>query len=116
MNEGIGEGNTRADHREVSDCLYYAFSEGRSLRDLVAVIGEEALTDRDKLYLKFADDFERRFINQGLYENRSIEETLDLGWELLSVFPETELKRADPATIKKYLPKYRGAITGSSKL
>lgn len=113
MNEGIGKDNTRVDHREVSDCLYYAFSEGKSLRDLVAVIGEEALTDRDKLYLKFADDFERRFINQGLYEDRSIEETLDLGWELLSVFPETELKRADPATIKKYLPKYREAATGS---
>jgi len=91
---------TREDHREVSDQLYYAFSEGMDLRDLVAVIGEEALTDRDKLYLKFADVFERRFINQSEYEDRSIEKTLDLGWELLSMFPDGEMKRCDPKTIE----------------
>jgi V/A-type H+-transporting ATPase subunit B len=106
MKEGIGvekDGtrHTREDHREVSDQLYYAFSEGMDLRDLVAVIGEEALTDRDKLYLKFADVFERRFIRQGEYEDRSVEQTLDLGWDLLSVFPEGELKRCDPKTIEK---------------
>jgi len=108
MKEGIGKGKTREDHREVSDQLYYAFAEGRSFRDLVAVVGEEALSARDKLYLQFADEFERRFINQGLYENRDIDTTLDLGWDLLSVLPETELKRIDPATIKKWLPKNRG--------
>ncbi len=108
MKEGIGKGKTREDHREVSDQLYYAFAEGRSFRDLVAVVGEEALSARDKLYLQFAEEFERKFINQGLYENRDIDMTLDLGWNLLSVLPETELKRIDPATIKKWLPKNRG--------
>jgi len=108
MKEGIGKGRTRDDHREVSDQLYYAYAEGRSFRDLVAVIGEEALSARDKLYLGFADNFEKKFINQGLYENRDIDATLDLGWNLLSVLPESELKRIDPATIKKYHPKYRG--------
>ena len=107
MREGIGKGRTREDHREVSDQLYYAYAEGRSFRDLVAVVGEEALSSRDKLYLNFADVFERRFINQGVYENRDIDKTLDLGWELLSMLPETELKRIDPSTIKKYHPKYR---------
>jgi V/A-type H+/Na+-transporting ATPase subunit B len=108
MKEGIGKDKTREDHREVSDQLYYAFAEGRSFRDLVAVVGEEALSARDKLYLQFADDFERKFINQGMYENRDIDSTLDLGWNLLSVLPENELKRIDPATIKKWLPKNRG--------
>jgi len=108
MKEGIGKDKTREDHREVSDQLYYAFAEGRSFRDLVAVVGEEALSARDKLYLQFADNFERRFINQGPYENRDIDTTLDLGWELLSILPDNELKRIDPATIKKWHPKYRG--------
>jgi len=108
MREGIGKGKTREDHREVSDQLYYGYSEGRSFRDLVAVVGEEALSARDKLYLRFSDDFERRFINQGVYEDRSIEETLDLGWDLLSMLPEGELKRIDPSTIKCWHPKYRG--------
>ncbi|MBO0888079.1 V-type ATP synthase subunit B [Candidatus Bathyarchaeota archaeon] len=108
MKEGIGKDKTREDHREVSDQLYYAFAEGRSFRDLVAVVGEEALSARDKLYLQFAEEFERKFINQGPYENRDIDSTLDLGWNLLSVLPDNELKRIDPATIKKWHPKYRG--------
>src|SRR5207247_9774291 len=108
MKEGIGKGKTREDHREVSDQLYYAFAEGRSFRDLVAVVGEEALSARDKLYLQFADEFERRFINQGVYENRDIDTTLDLGWNVLSVLPDNEPKRIDPATIKKWHPSYRG--------
>lgn len=107
MREGIGKDRTREDHREVSDQLYYAYAEGRALRDLVAVIGEEALSTRDKLYLNFADAFERRFINQGEYENRDIEQTLDLGWDLLSMLPEVELKRIDPSTIAKYHPTHR---------
>jgi len=100
MRTGIGKDHTRFDHREVSDCCYYAYAEGESIRDLVAVVGEESLTYRDKLYLKFAEEFERRFVNQGLYEDRPIEYTLDLAWELLSLLPEEELKRADPGTIK----------------
>jgi V/A-type H+/Na+-transporting ATPase subunit B len=107
MREGIGKDRTREDHREVSDQLYYSYAEGRAFRDLVAVIGEEALSSRDKLYLNFADAFERRFISQGVYENRDIEQTLDLGWDLLSMVPEVELKRIDPSTIAKYHPAHR---------
>jgi V/A-type H+-transporting ATPase subunit B len=107
MREGIGKGLTRDDHREVSDQLYYSYAEGRAFRDLVAVIGEEALSTRDKLYLNFADAFERRFVKQGEYENRDIEQTLDLGWDLLSIIPEVELKRIDPSTIAKYHPAHR---------
>ncbi|MHA1506159.1 MAG: V-type ATP synthase subunit B [Candidatus Asgardarchaeia archaeon] len=99
MKEGIGEGKTRLDHRQLSDQLYYAYAEGVGLREVMAVVGEEALSPRDKKYLKFADEFERRYINQGLFEDRDIEETLDLGWELLSMFPEEELKRIDHKVI-----------------
>jgi len=99
MKEGIGEGMTRFDHKEIQAQLYYAYSEGRDLRDLVAVVGSEALTDRDQKYLKFADRFELEFINQGELEDRSFEQTLDIGWGLLSDFPERELKRCDPETI-----------------
>jgi len=113
MKEGIGKGRTREDHREVSDQLYYAYAEGRSFRDLVAVVGEEALSARDRLYLTFAENFERRFISQGVYENRDIDATLDLGWGLLSALPETELKRIDPETIKKWHPKYRDKLMTS---
>src|SRR5439155_13891300 len=80
----------------------------QSFGELVAVVSEQALSARDKLYLQFADEFERKFINQGLYEDRDIDTTLDLGWNLLRVLPEAELKRIDPATIKKWLPKNRG--------
>ena len=99
MKEGIGEGMTRFDHKEVQAQLYYGYSEGTDLRDLVAVVGSEALTDRDQKYLKFADRFEQEFIGQGEFEDRSFEQTLDLGWNLLSEFPERELKRCDPSTI-----------------
>lgn len=105
MNQGIGEGRTRADHRGVSNQLYAAYAEGRDLRDLVAVVGEEALTERDQRYLEFAERFEDEFINQGPYEDRSIEDTLNLGWELLSILPERELKRIDPKFIAKYYRK-----------
>jgi V/A-type H+-transporting ATPase subunit B len=101
MKEGIGEGHTRADHNEVQAQLYYAASEGSDLRDLVAVVGEGALSDRDQVYLGFIETFEQEFINQGEFEERTIEQTLDLGWEMLSKFPERELKRIDPETIEK---------------
>jgi V/A-type H+-transporting ATPase subunit B len=100
MRSGIGEERTRFDHREVSDCCYYAYAEGCALRELVAVVGEEGLTARDRLYLKFADEFERRFVNQGPYEERDVETTLNLMWDVLSILPEEELKRADPKTIE----------------
>jgi V/A-type H+-transporting ATPase subunit B len=107
MKEGIGKVLTREDHREVADQLYYGYSEGRDLRELVAVVGEEALTERDKRYLEFAERFEREFTSQGLNEDRSIDETLDIGWELLAKLPEKELKRIDPDTIQKWHPAYR---------
>ena len=100
MKEGIGKGMTRFDHKELQAQLYYGYSEGRDFRDLVAVVGSEALTDRDQKYLAFADRFEHEFINQGDHENRSFEETLDLGWNLLSEFSEKELKRCSPETIE----------------
>jgi len=108
MNEGIGEGRTRPDHLGVSDQCYSAYAEGRDIRNLVAVVGEEALTSRDKLYLEFADKFEKEFVTQSTSDNRSIEGTLNLGWKLLSIFPEGELKRIDERYIKKYHPTYRG--------
>lgn len=105
MNLGIGKGKTREDHRGVADQLYAAYAEGKDLRALSAVVGEEALSSRDKKYLKFADEYEKRFIQQGLDENRGIEETLNIAWDLLSIVPETELKRVKKEFIEKYLPK-----------
>ncbi len=105
MSGGIGEGRTREDHSGVSDQLYSAYAEGRDLRDLTAVVGEEALTDRDRKFLEFADNFEDQFIRQSKDEDRSIQESLDLGWKLLSILPITELKRVKDEYIEKYLPK-----------
>ncbi len=107
MNKGIGEGRTRGDHRGVSNQLYAAYAEGRDLRDLVAVVGEEALTSRDNGFLEFAERFEAEFVSQDKDENRLIEETLEIGWDLLSVLPERELKRIDERWIKKYHPKLK---------
>ncbi len=107
MSGGIGEGQTSEDHSGVSDQLYSAYAEGRDLRDLMAVVGEEALTDRDQKFLKFADDFEGKFITQSRDEDRSIQETLDLGWELMSLLPETELKRVRAEHIPKYHPAHK---------
>ncbi|MEM3610323.1 MAG: V-type ATP synthase subunit B, partial [Candidatus Anstonellales archaeon] len=102
MNNGIGKDKTREDHRNVADQLYAAYANGRELRSLSAVVGEEALSDIDKLYLRFADEFENRFVKQRTNENRSIEDTLNLAWELLSMLPETELKRIKKEYIEKY--------------
>jgi len=105
MAEGIGEERTREDHHQLSNQLYAAYAEGCDLRDLVAVVGEEALTERDKKFLEFADEFEQRFVKQGKDEDRTFEETLNLGWELLSMLPKAELKKIDDKYIAKY---YRG--------
>ena len=104
MSGGIGDDKTRDDHSGVSDQLYSAYAEGRNLRDLVAVVGEEALTERDQSFLKFADNFEDQFIRQAKDEDRTIQETLDLGWKLLTVLPKTELKRVKDEFIEKYYP------------
>ncbi|MEM3184859.1 MAG: hypothetical protein QXW92_04290, partial [Candidatus Hadarchaeales archaeon] len=122
MKDGIGKGKTREDHADLSSQLYAAYAEGRDIRSFVAIVGEEALTDRDRKYLQFADNFERKFVNQGVYENRPIEVTLDLGWELLRLLPESELKRIDPELRKKYLHRFeesarnsRSSSSGSDK-
>ncbi len=108
MKDGVGPGKTREDHYPVFMQLIAAYTEGQYLRELSAIIGTESLTDRDKKFLNFADIFERRFVNQGEYERRTIEETLDIGWELLSTLPEEELKLISLDLIRKYHPKYRG--------
>lgn len=102
MDEGIGEGYTREDHPDVADQIYAAYAEGVDLRDLVNIVGREALSERDNRFLDFADEFEKKFVDQGFRENRSIEETLDLSWELLSTIPKNELKRIDDEYIEKY--------------
>jgi V/A-type H+/Na+-transporting ATPase subunit B len=103
--KGIGESKTREDHADTFNQLYAAYARGKEVQELAVILGEAALTELDKIYFKFAEEFENRYISQGEYENRTIVETLDLGWELLSVFPIEELKRIDDAYIDKYLPK-----------
>lgn len=105
MNLGIGKEKTREDHKGVSDQLYAAYATGKDLRSLSAVVGEEALTEIDKRFLLFANEFENKFVRQGPYEERTIEQTLDIGWELLSILPEDELKRVKKEHIEKYLKK-----------
>ncbi len=102
MNQGIGKGQTREDHRSLADQLYATYAQGKDARSLSAIVGEEALSDLDRKYLKIANNFERKFVNQGVDENRSIEQTLNIGWELLSEIPESELKRIKPEFIAKY--------------
>ncbi len=104
MDRGIGEGRTREDHADVSNQLYAVYAEGCDLRDLVAIVGEDALSDRDKKFLKFADEFEQKFVKQYSSEDRSIIQTLTIGWGLLSKIPTSELKKIDEKYIKKYLP------------
>ena len=103
--KGIGEGKTREDHSGTMNQLFAAYSTGKDNKELMSILGEAALTPTDLLYAKFADEFEKRYVNQGYEENRSIQETLDLGWELLSILPKSELKRIKPEYIEKYWPK-----------
>jgi V/A-type H+-transporting ATPase subunit B len=104
MNSGIGVGKTREDHKAVSDQLYAAYAEGKDLRGLVAIVGKESLSDRDKTFLDFADAFEDKFVRQGYEEDRGIEDTLQLGWDLLAALPEAQLTRIDRKLIEKYHP------------
>ncbi len=103
MNLGIGAGKTREDHKGVADQLYAGYAAGRDLRSLSAVVGEEALTETDRKFLRLADDFEKRFVQQGPYEDRDIEKTLDISWDLLSIMPDSELKRVKKEHIAKYM-------------
>jgi V/A-type H+-transporting ATPase subunit B len=104
MNLGIGNGKTREDHKAVSDQLYAGYAEGRDLRGLVAIVGKEALSERDKKILEFADLFEDKFVRQGRSDNRTIEDTLVIGWNILSSLPKAYLGRIDNKYIDKYYP------------
>ncbi|MFA6364499.1 ATP synthase subunit B [Methanoregula sp.] len=107
MNLGIGKGKTREDHKKVSDQMYAGYAEGNDLRGLVAIVGKDALSERDRLLLEFADLFENRFVRQGYDEDRTIEDTLNIGWEILSTLPVEQLTRIDRELINKYHPKFR---------
>ncbi len=107
MNLGIGKGKTREDHKKVSDQMYAGYAEGNDLRGLVAIVGKDALSERDRLLLEFADLFENRFVRQGYDEDRTIEDTLGVGWEILSTLPVEQLTRIDRDLIAKYHPKVK---------
>ena len=106
--KGIGEGKTREDHANTMNQLFAAYATGKENKELMSILGEAALSPTDLQYAKFADEFEKRYVSQGPDENRGILETLDLGWELLSILPKAELKRIKPEYIEKYLPKKEG--------
>jgi V/A-type H+/Na+-transporting ATPase subunit B len=107
MNEGIGKGKTREDHKAVSDQCYAAYAEGRDLRGLVAIVGKESLSERDRKFLEFADAFENKFVRQGRDEDRDIETTLEIAWDLVAMLPENQLSRIDQKYIDKYHPAHR---------
>ena len=104
MKDGIGDGMTREDHAAVSSQLFACYSKVKSIRNLAAIIGEEELSELDKLYLKFGNELEAKFFTQGEYEDRSIDETLNLGWKILSILPREELYRIKDELLDKYLP------------
>ncbi|MDL2289725.1 V-type ATP synthase subunit B, partial [Clostridia bacterium OttesenSCG-928-F22] len=100
--KGIGDGKTRADHANTMNQLFAAYSRGKNAKELMTVLGEAALTDIDLLYAKFSDAFEQEYVNQGYMANRTIEETLDLGWKLLHILPKSELKRIKDEFLDEY--------------
>jgi V/A-type H+-transporting ATPase subunit B len=102
MSNGIGQGKTREDHRGVADQLYGAYARAQDAKSLSSIVGSEALSDMDKKYLHFGDEFENRFIRQSFNEARTIEDTLGIGWDLLSMLPESELTRIKSDFVKKY--------------
>ena len=105
MKDGIGDGMTREDHKDVSSQLFAAYSKVKSVRSLASIIGEEELSQLDKMYLKFGEKLESEFLSQSEFEDRTIEQTLDLGWKVLSLLPKSELYRIKPEYIEKYMPK-----------
>ncbi len=102
--KGIGEGKTRADHSNTLNQLFAAYARGKEAKELMVILGEAALSDVDLIYAKFADAFEKEYVSQGYDTNRDIEETLSIGWKILSILPRSELKRID----EKYLDLYYG--------
>ncbi len=104
--KGIGDGKTREDHADTMNQLFAAYAKGKECKELSAILGDSALTSTDKLYAKFAEEFEKQYVSQGFIANRSIEETLDLGWKLLKILPKSELKRIKEKYIEKYLDRH----------
>jgi V/A-type H+-transporting ATPase subunit B len=115
MDDGIGEGLTREDHGDVSDQLYAAYAEGEDLRDLVNIVGREALSEQDNRYLDLADRFENEFVDQGYDNDRDVEETLDIGWDLLSTLPKESLNRIDEDLIEQYYREDVGEADGTDE-
>jgi len=113
--KGIGKGKTREDHADLLNQLYAAYAKGKEAQELAVILGEASLSEIDKVYFDFADSFETNYVTQGEYENRSIEETLDLGWKLLSVFPKEEMKRVRDEYIEKYFKKFKKEDDTSEK-
>jgi V/A-type H+-transporting ATPase subunit B len=105
--KGIGKGKTREDHADLYNQLYAAYARGKECQELATILGQAALSDEDRKYITYADEFEKRYISQGYYDNRTVEQTLDLGWELLSMFEDTQLKRIRVEFLRKYMPKFR---------
>lgn len=106
--KGIGVGKTREDHANTMNQLYAAYTAGLEAKELQVILGDTALSEADRAFAKFADEFEKVYVSQGFYTDRSIEETLDLGWELLKIIPRSELKRIDTKLIDKYMGKEEG--------
>ena len=100
--KGIGEGKTRDDHSGNMNQLFAAYARGKECKELSAILGDAALTPLDRQYAYFAEEFEKKYINQGFYTNRSIEETLQIGWELLTLLPRSEMKRIKDKHLEQY--------------
>ena len=101
--KGIGDGKTREDHADTMNQLFAAYARGKECLELMTILGEAALTDIDLMYAKFSQEFEKQYVSQGYEKERTVEETLDLGWELLRMLPKSELKRIKDELIQKYL-------------
>ncbi|TES92559.1 MAG: V-type ATP synthase subunit B [Candidatus Cloacimonadota bacterium] len=114
--KGIGEGKTREDHADLLNQLYAAYAKGKDAQELAVILGEASLSEMDKIHFDFADSFEKNYVSQGEYENRSIEETLDIGWKLLSVFPKEEMKRVRDEYIEKYFNEFKKETDASEEV
>ena len=101
--KGIGKGKTREDHADTMNQLFAAYSRGKDAKELMAILGESALSEVDLIYAKFADEFEKRYVSQGFQTDRTIEQTLETGWDLLRMLPRSELKRIRDEYLEKYL-------------
>jgi V/A-type H+-transporting ATPase subunit B len=111
----VGEGKTREDHKNLKDQLFASYAMGREVRELAVVLGEASLDDGDRAHLRFAEAFEQEFVGQGEFEDRSVDEALDLGWKLLTMLPVESLKRVKPKEIEQYMPKTEATTESTQK-